>query len=103
MAGLGAQIGNKNATKSKPWAAAIERALKQRSLIEQKEALDVLAERLLKECDEGNMEALKELGNRLDGKPHQSVGISGHLGLTDLSDDEIERRLHQLADARRKD
>ena len=76
MAAKGAPIGNKNATKSRPWAAAINRALAQRSLKEQKEALDLLAEKLLAQCDEGDMHALKELGDRLDGKPSQVVDLN---------------------------
>lgn len=69
----GAPIGNKNAVKSKPWIAAIERAIKKRSLAAQKNALDDLAEKLLMACEQGDMTALRELGDRLDGKPKQEV------------------------------
>ena len=75
----GAPIGNSNATKTRPWAAAIERALVNRSRIDQKQALDELAEQLLKQCDAGDMTALKELGDRLDGKAKQSVDHSESL------------------------
>ena len=37
------------------------------------EALDVLAETLLTKCDEGDVTALKELGDRLEGKPAQAI------------------------------
>lgn len=39
--------------------------------------LDSLAEKLLINCDDGDMQALKELGDRLDGKPAQAIAVSG--------------------------
>ena len=75
----GAPKGNKNATKGKPWRDAIDRALKTRekSRVDGKEALDELAEKLLSLCDEGDLQALKELGDRIEGKAAQSVVVSG--------------------------
>ncbi len=71
---MGAPVGNTNAAKAKVWGAAIHRALERRSSkLEQKNALDDLAEKLLTKCDEGDMGALKELGDRLDGKPAQAL------------------------------
>lgn len=69
----GAPIGNTNAAKSKPWAAAIDRALKKRTLSSQKEALDELAEKFLTAVENGDISAYKELGDRLDGKAQQSI------------------------------
>lgn len=71
----GAPLGNKNAAKAKLWSAAIERALKKRSKVDAKEALDKLAEQLLLKCDQGDITALKELGDRLEGKPAQGLLI----------------------------
>ena len=73
----GAPLGNKNAAKNRPWAAAIERALSKRSLADQRDALDDLAEALLSKCGDGDMAALKELGDRLDGKVSQQVILAG--------------------------
>lgn len=70
-----APLGNQHAAKAKVWSAAIQRALDKRSKLEQKEAIDALAERLLALCDEGDLGALKELGDRLEGKAVQSLGI----------------------------
>jgi ankyrin repeat protein len=69
----GAPLGNTNAKKAKPWAAAIERALEKRSRVKQLESLDELAETFLSACDAGDLAALKELGDRLDGKANQSI------------------------------
>lgn len=72
---MAAPIGNQNAAKAKIWSAAIQRALEKRSRLEQKDAIDALAEKLLGLCDEGDLGALKELGDRLEGKPSQMIGI----------------------------
>lgn len=68
MAERGGQVGNQNARKGRVWTQAIERALEKRSRADQIEALDVLAEKLLAKCDEGDLGALRELGDRLEGK-----------------------------------
>ena len=68
----GAQLGNQNAIKAKPWADAIRRALAKQSEGDPK-SLNALAERLLTACSQGEMTALKELGDRLDGKPAQAI------------------------------
>lgn len=74
---MAAPKGNQNAVKGNRWADAINRALEKRSRVAQVEAIDELAERLLEKCDEGDMTALKELGDRLDGKAHQSISGPG--------------------------
>lgn len=73
----GAPIGNRNGAKEKPWLAALNRALERRSLESQKNALDDLANKLLDSCMDGNLSALQELANRLDGKPAQSLTVGG--------------------------
>lgn len=72
----GAPIGNQNAVKAKRWTAAIERALEKRRSAGI-EALDELAEKFLAACDAGDLQAFKELGDRLDGKPKQQTELSG--------------------------
>lgn len=70
---MAAQIGNQYAAKARLWSRAIERALRKRSKSEQLEALDELAEHLLDLCSEKDLAALKELGDRLDGRPSQQL------------------------------
>ncbi len=77
---MAAPIGNQYARKAKIWTAAIERALAKRSRAAQIDALDELAEKLLSLCDQGDLAALQELGNRLEGKPAQSVSLTGDGG-----------------------
>lgn len=70
---VGAPQGNQNAAKAKVWSAAIQRALEKRAGGDRIKALDELAECLLVKCTEGDMVALKELGDRLEGKPAQVI------------------------------
>jgi len=77
MAERGGQSGNNNAGKAKPWQAAINRALAKRSKVAEREALDDLAEKLLEKCDEGDLAALREMADRIEGRAAQSMTLSG--------------------------
>jgi hypothetical protein len=82
MAAKGGQIGNNNATKSKPFAEAIERALKLRSKTDQADALLKVAEALINQAQAGDLAAIKELADRTDGKASQSVAVTGSMTVT---------------------
>ena len=73
MANVGGQPGNKNATKNKIWAEALDRAIAQ----DDGKRLRGAAEKLLDLAADGEQWAVKELGDRLDGKPTQQTEISG--------------------------
>ena len=83
----GAPQGNQNAAKAKIWHAAVMRALRKRSKTEQLEALDELAEKFLDAVAAGDLQAFKELGDRLDGKPKQQIEATG------LDNGPIEQKL----------
>jgi len=70
---MAAAPGNQYAAKARKWTQAIERALEKRSLAEQRDALDDLALVLLEQALKGEQWALKELGDRLEGKPAQAL------------------------------
>ena len=70
---MGAPAGNQNALKAKMWSAAIHRALEKRGAGDKLKALDELAEKLLANCDQGDLSALRELGDRIEGKPAQGI------------------------------
>lgn len=70
---MGAPIGNRNAANAKVWKAAIERALEHRGAGDRLVALNELAAKLLDKAAEGDLPALKELGDRLDGRPAQII------------------------------
>ena len=70
----GAPQGNQNAAKAKVWSAAILRALDRRKPADERiQAIDELADKLLDKCAAGDLAALQELGNRLEGKPAQAI------------------------------
>jgi hypothetical protein len=70
----GAPIGNRNASKSKLWEESIRRAV----LADDGKRLRSIAEKLLDLAAEGDIAAMKEIGDRLDGKAVQGVaGLDG--------------------------
>jgi hypothetical protein len=72
----GAPAGNQNAKKGKAWSDAIRRAIREKYKGEDYEAkLAQLAKKLVEAADGGDMAALKEIGDRHDGKPAQSVAL----------------------------
>lgn len=75
----GAPVGNQNAAKAKVWHAAICRALERRtaSRADGLKEIDALAEKLLDAVASGDLAALKEFGDRMDGKPAQAVAMTG--------------------------
>ncbi len=70
---MAAPLGSQNYIKGRRWRDAIERALSRRAKSDQIAALDDLAEKLLALCDQGDLGALKELGDRLEGRAVQAV------------------------------
>lgn len=73
---MGAPFGNKNAVRAKKWSAAVERALDLRVSL-QKPALDDVANKLIDMALSGDIQAIKELGDRLDGKAKQQLTVDG--------------------------
>jgi len=70
---VAAPLGNKNAVKNRPWADAINRAV----LANDGQRLRAIAEKLLVLAEAGDVSALRELGDRLDGKPKQQIEATG--------------------------
>jgi len=76
---VAAPEGNKNFVKNKPWADAIARALARRA--EGKEnGLNLVADQLVTAALNGDQWAIKEIGDRTDGKAAQSVAITDNEG-----------------------
>jgi hypothetical protein len=78
---MAAPLGNRNAAKAKVWSAAIERALERRAA-ERVPAINELAEKLIEMGLMGDLPALREIGDRLEGKPQQSTDITATVDAT---------------------
>jgi hypothetical protein len=67
---MGAPVGNKNAAKAKVWAKALEREVARLEGGDLEKGLDRLARKVVAAADQaGDQWALKEIGERFDGKP----------------------------------
>lgn len=89
------QMGRPKGTlNDKPWKDAIRKAVAARSLDGGKK-LNKLAESLVAQGLEGNISALTEIGNRLDGKASQPIEHSGQVDVAMTLDRLIERRREQ--------
>ena len=71
---MGAPIGNQNAKRAKRYQKAIERALANACGGSVDDGLDKAAAQLVTACFAGDQWALKELGDRIDGKAVQPIG-----------------------------
>lgn len=81
MANKGGQPGNDNGRKAKIWSDALRKAVIDKDHKKLRKIANVLVQKAL----DGDMAALKELGDRLEGKPIQAIegtGDDGELALT---------------------
>ena len=69
MAGKGGTLGNRHAAHDKPWQAAVKRAL----LADDGKKLRRIADALCDKAIAGDVQAIKEIGDRLDGRPAQAI------------------------------
>lgn len=69
--------GNTNSSReNRLWANTIRRAVVQGDA----ERLRRIAEKLLTQAEAGDLQAIKEMGDRLDGKPSQAVDLGNKDG-----------------------
>lgn len=71
---MAAAAGNQYAANGRRWRDAIEKALARRIADGRLKGLEDLADKLLDAVMLGDMTAVKELGDRYDGKPKQTIG-----------------------------
>ena len=65
-------------SKQKDWADALRRAVHRESAGKgSAKWLDVIANRVVEAASDGDAQAFKEIGDRLDGKPKQQTEVSG--------------------------
>jgi hypothetical protein len=66
---MAAPEGNQNAKKAKIWEQALKRALARKANSTVDNGLDILADKVVDAAASGEPWALKEVGERMDGKP----------------------------------
>jgi hypothetical protein len=66
----------------RPWRDAIERAVARRQGKTDLKGIDDIADKLLDAAAAGDMQAVREFGDRMDGKAPQSVDHSGMIATT---------------------
>lgn len=84
-----AKRGNPNPAGSKPdkiWRGAIMRAVHRAKNGKTTKNLERLADKLVEKGMAGDMAAMEEIGNRLDGKPTQGIDLSATEGFEALLD-----------------
>ena len=101
MARRGAQPGNKNASKGRPWEAAIRRALS-RAAGTIDRGLDRVADKLVAAAMDGDSFARTEIANRLDGKPTEHVRIDQDVTVNVGSSEELVPGLTRALELRTK-
>lgn len=74
---MAAPEGNQNARKGRDWTQAIRKALAHYSGEGATKGMEKLASKLIDAAEKGDSWALKELGDRIEGKPAQSVTLLG--------------------------
>ena len=74
---MGAPIGARNRSAQKPWEDVVKRAV----LAGDGKKLRAMADKVIDMAIEGDIQAIKEIAQRLDGMPRQQVAIEGELGL----------------------
>ena len=84
MSKVGAPLGNNNATKNLAWRDALIRALKQHQEagVPRGEALNRIAEGVIRQALKGDTAAIVEIANRLDGKSAQGFNLTQDSELT---------------------
>ena len=74
---MAAPEGNQNAKKGTEWRQAIKRALAHKAGTNYRDGLDLVATKLVDAALAGDQWAIREIGDREDGKPIQASEISG--------------------------
>lgn len=76
--GAGAPVGNSNRRKGRIFGDAIEAALNLKSRSGAKARIEVIADKIVSMAEDGDLAAIKELADRIDGKVAQA--LAGHDG-----------------------
>lgn len=76
---MAAEPGSTNRADGKRFQLALAAALEKRGT-DKVQALHAVADKLIETALEGNIHAIREVADRLDGKPAQAVNLGDHEG-----------------------
>lgn len=80
----GAPLGNQNGVKGKTWRDALHKALirfaTEDGAVKAGQALEKIAEKVVLGALAGDKDCIAEIGNRLDGKPAQTIDANFDAG-----------------------
>lgn len=69
---------NRNGAPKKEWTwAGVLKRIAEEEQANGNELKELMGKALIKECLKGNVQAIKEFGDRIDGKAKQNFGIQG--------------------------
>ena len=82
----GGQPGNRNGARDKPWGEALRKALAQyedkQAKVNRGEALHKIANKTIKLALSGDQQAIKEIGDRMDGKAKITMDLEAKVHVT---------------------
>lgn len=87
----GGQPGNNNAGKNKPWSEAIAKFATQNP-----NKRDKVIEKLYEQALEGKLDAIKEIMDRTEGKPRQSLEVTANVLASEMPTEELLLMRDQL-------
>lgn len=96
MAGVKGRSGT-NKGKDKPFAEALRMEIAEAGTDHKR--LRGIARKLLEKAEEGDLQAIQQVADRLDGKPVQESEVTVHRDVTELTDAEIAARIAELRGA----
>ena len=80
MAERGGQKGNDNRRRGRIFASALAEALALPSRVDQMARIAVIADKLVTMAEAGDLQAIREIADRLDGKARQQLELMGEDG-----------------------
>jgi hypothetical protein len=81
--------------KDKPWADALRMV----GYRDNRKRLLAIAEQCYAAAEAGEIAAMREIGDRLDGKPVQESEVTVHRSVAELTDEQIAARIAELRGA----
>jgi len=100
---MSAPVGNQSARRAKELRDALNYALNnfENSAVKKGQALRAIGRKLVEMALDGNLAAIKEIGDRIDGKPAQTTIIEDDN--RDIEDFNIDELKQMLSDSLRED